>query len=140
MGKTETVTPNVDSSGNGYILKYDDPNMYFPKPYSKIVHALVTGEYGSAFVTWPERKRSWEIITDSSPSVCLDPPPEKVEVYIPAFLCDKTAPEICDQHETVADLYNVKLLAPPNTMNGTRILIYTKPSVIRAPPKCSCRS
>jgi len=102
------LTPKLDATGNGFILKYDDPNMYFPKPYSKIVHALVTADYSSAFVTWPECQRSWELITSTSPSVCLDPPPEKVSVYIPAFLCDKSAPEMCDQHETVADIYNVK--------------------------------
>merc|ERR1712228_282024 len=65
------------------------------------------------FVTWPECKRCWEIITDSSPSVCLDPPPGKVGVYIPAFLCDKTAPELCDQHITVADQYDKKFRCTP---------------------------
>jgi len=107
-GSEATMKPNVDSSGNGYILRYNDPNLYFPKPYSKIVNALVNADYGAAFVTWPECKRCWEILTASSPALCLDPPPGKVEVYIPAFLCDKTAPEICDQHETVEDLYDVK--------------------------------
>jgi glucose-6-phosphate 1-dehydrogenase len=107
-GSTFKVKPNVDSSGNGYILRYNQSNLYFPKPYAKIVKALLTGDYGAAFVTWPECKRAWEIITSSSPAVCLDPPPEKVEVYIPAFLCDKTAPEICDQHFTVKELYDVK--------------------------------
>merc|ERR1711862_418187 len=100
--------PKVDATGSGYILRYNDPTLYFPKPYAKIAKALVTGDYGAAFVTWPECQRSWEIITGSSPSVCLDPPPEKVEIYIPAFLCDKTAPDICDQHQTVAYMYNTK--------------------------------
>jgi glucose-6-phosphate 1-dehydrogenase len=107
-GATKAVKPAVDASGDGYILRYNDPNLYFPKPYAKIVKALVSAEYGQAFVTWPECQRCWEIITDKSPSVCLDPPPEKVEVYIPAFLCDKKAPELCDQHETVKDKYDVK--------------------------------
>jgi hypothetical protein len=106
-GATMTVTPQVDTSGNGYILRYDN-GLYFPKPYAKIVNALIEGEYRKAFVTWPECQKCWEILTDSSPSVCLDPPPGNVKVYIPAFLCDKTAPDICDQHETVKDKYDVK--------------------------------
>jgi glucose-6-phosphate 1-dehydrogenase len=105
QGATEKGKPDVDSTGNGYILRYSDPDLYFPKPYSKIAKALISGDYGAAFVTWPECQRSWEIITDFSPSVCLDPAPEKVEIYLPAFLCDKTAPAMCDQHETVKDKY-----------------------------------
>jgi len=107
-GATQKVRPAVDSSGNGYILRYNDTGLYFPKPYSKIVKALVTADYGAAFVTWPECQRCWEVLTSSSPSVCLDPAPEDVQVYIPPFLCDKTAPEMCDQHETVKDKYDVK--------------------------------
>jgi len=107
-GATLKVSPHVDAKGNGYILRYNDPALYFPKPYAKIAKALVNGDYGEAFVTWPECQRSWEIITGSSSAVCLDPPPEKVGIYIPAFLCDKTAPDFCDQHETVLDKYDVK--------------------------------
>merc|ERR1712216_930884 len=58
-GSVRKMTPNVDASGNGYILAYDDPNLYFPKPYSKIVNALVAGDYSAAFVTWEECERSW---------------------------------------------------------------------------------
>jgi len=112
-GATKAMKPAVDSSGNGYILRYNDPTLYFPKPYSKIVNALVTADYGVAFVTWPECQRSWEIVTGTSPSVCLDPPPENVEVYIPAFLCDKTAPAMCDQHTTVKDKYDTKYSCTP---------------------------
>merc|ERR1712100_908888 len=112
-GATMKMKPVVDSSGNGYILRYNDPTFYFPKPYAKIVKSLITADYGQAFVTWPEGQRSWEIITDKSPSVCLDPAPEKVKVYIPAFLCDKTAPELCDQRETVKDKYDVKYSCTP---------------------------
>jgi len=111
-GATVTMTPQVDKSGNGYILQYSD-QMYFPKPYAKIVNALVEGQYKKAFVTWPECKRCWEIVTGSSPSVCLDPSPQNVKVYIPAFLCDKTAPDICDQHETVNDKYTVTYSCTP---------------------------
>merc|ERR1712228_134141 len=102
-----------DSSGNGYIVRYNGPNMYFPKPYSKIVNALLTSNFESAFVTWPECQRCWEIVTGTSPAECLDPAPENVEVYIPAFLCDKTGPAMCDQHETVKDLYDVKFSCTP---------------------------
>jgi hypothetical protein len=112
-GATVSVKPEVDSKGTGYILRYNDTNLYFPKPYSKIIKALVSADYGAAFVTWPECQRCWEIVTDSSPSVCLDPAPKDVKVYIPPFLCDKTAPEVCDQHETVADKYDVKYSCTP---------------------------
>jgi len=106
--ETMTATAAVDATGTGFILRYNNASLYFPKPYAKIVNALVTADYGVAFVAWPECQRCWELITDKSPAVCLDPPPEKVEVYIPGFLCDKTAPEVCDQHTTVADKYNDK--------------------------------
>merc|ERR1712048_1461891 len=49
-GATVTMTPQVDKSGNGYILQYGD-QLYFPKPYAKIVNALVEGQYKKAFVT-----------------------------------------------------------------------------------------
>jgi len=104
---TMTVKPMVDGDGNGYIVKYDDPNLYFPKPYSKIVNALFTADYGSAFLTFEQCKRSWEIITGTSTAQCLDPKPEDVKVYLPAFLCDMEAPEMCDLHKTVQDLYEV---------------------------------
>jgi glucose-6-phosphate 1-dehydrogenase len=111
-GATMTVTPQVDASGNGYLLQYGN-SLYFPKPYAKIVNSLVTAQYKKAFVTWPECQRCWEILTDSGPSVCLDPPPENVKVYIPAFLCDKTAPDMCDQHQTVKDKYDVTFSCTP---------------------------
>merc|ERR1711971_518552 len=88
-GSTRMVAPHVDSAGNGYILRYEDPTLYFPKPYSHIVYALITADYGAAFVTWPECQRSWEVIAGSSPSVCLGPAPGKVKIYIPSFLCEK---------------------------------------------------
>merc|ERR1712048_1094427 len=107
-GQEKLVKPSVDSSGSGYILRYNDPTLYFPKPYSKIILALISADYGAAFVTWPECQRCWEIVTDAHSSMCLDPAPENVEIYIPSFLCDKDAPEMCDQHETVKDKYDVK--------------------------------
>lgn len=110
---TMTVKPMVDADGNGYIVKYDDPNLYFPKPYSKIIHALFTADYGAAFLTFDQCKRSWEIITDKSTALCLDPKPEDVKVYLPAFLCDMDAPEMCDLHKTVKDLYDVDYSCTP---------------------------
>jgi glucose-6-phosphate 1-dehydrogenase len=100
------MIPKVDQDGTGYILTYDDPALYFPKPYAKIVKALIDANYGAAFVTWPECQRCWEIVTGTSPSVCLDPAPQNVQVYIPSFLCDKVAPDFCDQHVNVEDLYS----------------------------------
>lgn len=100
------IAPEVDADGNGYILRYDDADLYFPKPYSKIVTALISGAYGAAFVTFPECKKTWEIVTGLSPSQCLDPKPEDVSVYLPAFLCDMDAPAMCEQHVTVQDLYD----------------------------------
>lgn len=100
------VVPSVDKDGNGVIVDYNDPKLYFPKPYSKIVTSVFDGDYGSSFLTFDQCKKSWEIVTGSSPSVCLDPKPEDVPVYLPAFLCDLQAPEMCDQHKTVKDLYD----------------------------------
>merc|ERR1712100_681230 len=100
-----SVAPTVDPDGNGVIVDYNDPDLYFPKPYSKIVTSLFVGDYGSSFLTFDQCKRSWEIVTGQSVSVCLDPKPEDVKVYLPAFLCDLPAPEMCDLHKTVKDLY-----------------------------------
>lgn len=100
------VVPSFDKDGNGVIVDYNDPKLYFPKPYSKIVTSVFDGDYGSSFLTFDQCKKSWEIVTGSSPSVCLDPKPEDVLVYLPAFLCDLQAPEMCDQHKTVKDLYD----------------------------------
>jgi len=111
--KTFTVKPEVSASGDGYILRYNDTSLYFPKPYGSISVALITGNYQNAFVTWPECKRCWQVLTASSSASCLDPSPEKVEVYLPAFMCDKTAPEMCDQHETVKDKYDAKYTCTP---------------------------
>jgi glucose-6-phosphate 1-dehydrogenase len=113
INSTSKFKPTVDAAGNGYILRYNQTDLYFPKPYAKIVNDLLSGDYQKGFVTWPECQRCWEIITGTSPSMCLDPPPEKVEVYLPAFLCDKTAPDMCDQHVTVKDQYDVKFSCSP---------------------------
>mmetsp|Transcript_879 Transcript_879/g.2010 ORF Transcript_879/g.2010 Transcript_879/m.2010 type:complete len:560 (+) Transcript_879:96-1775(+) len=108
-----SMTPSVSKAGSGFVLRYAGDSLYFPKPYSRIVRALLVGEYSAAFVTWEECERSWQIVTGSSPSVCLDPSPESVTVYIPSFLCDKPAPEFCEQHVTVQDQYDVKYKCTP---------------------------
>lgn len=105
--ETVTVKPSVDSDGNGFIIDYTNRNLYFPKPYSQILVALLSGKYGVRFNTWALCERSWEILTAGDTSVCLDPKPEDVKVYLPAFLCDMEAPEMCDTHKTVKDLYEV---------------------------------
>mmetsp|Transcript_13150 Transcript_13150/g.29950 ORF Transcript_13150/g.29950 Transcript_13150/m.29950 type:complete len:552 (-) Transcript_13150:126-1781(-) len=110
---TMKVTPQVSQDGSGSILRYVGNDLYFPKPYSRIIRALLVGDYSAAFVTWQECERCWQIVTSSGPSVCLDPPPQQVSVYIPSFLCDKQAPEFCEQHISVEDQYNTKLKCSP---------------------------
>jgi len=108
-GRTETWTPAVCDRGNGYILKYDDAGMYFPKPYAMMVSALLSGKYDVAFVTYPECRRGWEIVTRSSQSECLDPASQRVVVYKPPSECGNTPPKVCvdTPPRTVEDLYNV---------------------------------
>jgi len=105
--ETFAATPSVDVDGNGFIIDYTDPNLYFPKPYSQILVALLSGEYGVRFNTWAQCEKAWEILTAGDTSICLDPKPEDVNVYLPAFLCDMQAPEMCDTHKTVKDLYEI---------------------------------
>jgi len=115
LTKTVTVTPAV-TDGTGYIIDYNMENTYFPKPYSVMAGALLTGAYGQSFVTWAECLRSWEIVTDSSPSVCLDPAPERVELYRspsqegggPCSQNPISTENVCWQGTTVEDIYDVK--------------------------------
>lgn len=106
---TIRATPDVSLSGTGYILKYDDPGMYFPKPYANMAAALLTRDYGSAFVTYPECQKSWEILekhTSPGPAgSCLDPEPEGVPVYDIPEKCGHVAPDVCWENTTVEDLY-----------------------------------
>lgn len=112
--KTITVKPAV-VDGTGYIINYDMADMYFPKPYSVMAGALLTGNYEQSFVTWAECLRSWEIVTSSGPEVCLDPAPENVEVYRSPLeegsecLQNEGSDEnVCWQAPTVKDLYDVQ--------------------------------
>jgi len=106
-----TVSPAVDSEGNGYIIKYDSLNMYFPRPYSAMAASLLKGDYHAGFVTWPECQRSWEIVTMSNTSDCLDPAPERVGVYAAPSNNSKCKHEplskACWLSTTVKDLYEV---------------------------------
>merc|ERR1712232_1249197 len=77
---TREFTPAV-TDGTGFILNYNDPEIYFPKPYALMSAALLTRDYSKAFVTYPECHRSWEIVTASGPAECLDPAPQEVKVY-----------------------------------------------------------
>lgn len=114
VSKTVTVKPAV-TDGTGYIINYDMENMYFPKPYSIMAGALLTGDYGQSFVTWAECLRSWEIVTSSGPEVCLDPAPENVLVYRSPLEegdeCSQdgcSAENVCWQAKTVKDIYDVE--------------------------------
>lgn len=106
-GETITIEPSVSSDGNGYIVSYDPKAMYFPKPYAIMIGRMIEGNYGAAFVTYPEVHQSWIVVTAGDDSLCLDPKPEDVLVYNPPDSCGNTPPEVCYTGETVHDLYDV---------------------------------
>merc|ERR1712151_886587 len=59
-------------------------------------------------------QKSWEIITTSSPALCMDPAPEKVRIYKPPQDCGNTPPHVCYQgNQTVKDLYDVTFACTP---------------------------
>jgi len=114
LSKTVTVKPAV-TDGTGYIINYDMDDMYFPKPYSVMAGALLTGSYGQSFVTWAECLRSWEIVTSTGPEVCLDPSPERVRVYRSPLEegeeCSQdqcSTENVCWQKDTVKDIYDTR--------------------------------
>merc|ERR1712054_576151 len=72
-----------------------------------MISALLSGEYGQAFVTYPECHRSWQVVTGTSPAECLDPPPAKVAVYQPPAACKHTPLAVCYNGTTVEQLYDV---------------------------------
>lgn len=111
--KTMTVQPQVCPMGNGYILNYSNPDMYFPKPYAIMAAALLQEDYSKAFVSYPECHTSWQIVTASGNSECLDPPPQNVEVYSPPQTCGNVPPKVCFKNETVKDLYDVTFACTP---------------------------
>jgi len=100
------MTPAVSESGNGYIVNYSDPRLYFPKPYALMAASLLSREYEEAFVSYPECRRSWEIVTAGSPARCLDPGPGAVRVYQVPSKCGNTPPAVCWEKKTVQDVYN----------------------------------
>jgi len=114
--ETATVTPNVQA-GNGYILKYDSPDMYFPKPYGMMTAALLKADYSSAFVSYPECHASWEIVNADGSEQYLDPAPREVKVYKPPAACGNTPPNVCYQTNpegaTVRDLYDITFKCTP---------------------------
>jgi len=107
-----TATPAV-SKGNGFILNYSSPSLYFPKPYALMAASLLTRQYGTAFVSYPQCRRSWEIVTAASPAVCLDPTPEQVKVYKAPETCGNTPPAVCYEDHTVKYLYDVAFQCSP---------------------------
>jgi len=104
--------PEVSSSGNGYLLNYNKPGIYFPKPYAMMVAALLKADYSAAFVTYPECHESWRVVTARGDRECLDPPPENVKVYTPPASCGNKAPSVCfkkwgrSKNQTVQDIYD----------------------------------
>jgi len=105
-GETMTMKPSVSESGDGTVLSYDTDNLYFPKPYATMLARIIEGDYGTAFVTYPEVHQSWIIVTDGDESLYLDPAPETVRVYKDPQSCGNTPPEVCYLDETVQDLYD----------------------------------
>jgi glucose-6-phosphate 1-dehydrogenase len=112
-GQSVTMTPDVNSDGTGVILNYNDENMYFPTPYAMMMQALVTGNYGTAFSTWPQAHQGWKVVTGTSPSMCLDPAPSKVKVYEPPDACGHTPPEVCWSEKTVQEVYEDDFACTP---------------------------
>eukprot|EP00929_Paragymnodinium_shiwhaense_P006790 TRINITY_DN11074_c0_g1_i3.p1 TRINITY_DN11074_c0_g1~~TRINITY_DN11074_c0_g1_i3.p1 ORF type:complete len:548 (-),score=93.20 TRINITY_DN11074_c0_g1_i3:268-1911(-) len=103
-----SASPRVDASGTGTLFEYNDEQMYFPAPYANMIASLFGGEYGYAFVTYPECHRSWQVVNASN-GACLDPKPELVEVYQPPSTCGHQAPRICTENKTVSDEYTKAL-------------------------------
>jgi glucose-6-phosphate 1-dehydrogenase len=105
-GQTVAMTPDVSTDGNGIILNYSNPDWYFPTPYAMMMQALVTGNYGTAFGTWPQVQQQWVVVTGPSPSMCLDPAPDRVDVYQPPETCGNMPPNVCWLGVTVQDVYD----------------------------------
>jgi len=112
-GSIRTSPAVTVKDGSGYILNYSNPSLYFPKPYALMAAALLTRDYGSAFVSYPECRRSWNIVTASSTQVCLDPRPEMVRIYKAPSACGNAAPHVCWQNFTVEDMYNSTFKCTP---------------------------
>jgi glucose-6-phosphate 1-dehydrogenase len=103
--KNMTVTPEVNTTGSGYILNYSNPNVYFPKPYAMMAANLLQADYSTAFVTYSECHACWQVVTASGDQECLDPSPQRVKVYSPPSECGNTPPKVCFKNETVEYLY-----------------------------------
>lgn len=113
-GQTITVKPQVSSKGDGYILDYTKAtDMYFPAAYAQMLAALTKREYNEAFASFAECQQGWKIITESSPALCMDPPPEEVPIYRPPSDCGNTPPNVCWEGDTVKDRYDVTYACTP---------------------------
>merc|ERR1719356_1075825 len=69
---------------------------------------MIEEEYDKGYVTYPEVKQSWELITAGDEGICLDPPGGAVLIYTPPEDCGNTPPQVCypEGHRTVQDLYD----------------------------------
>lgn len=109
---TMTATPAV-VKGNGFVLNYSSPGLYFPEPYAMMSASLLGRQYTVAFPSYPQCRKSWEIVTSGSTSRCLDPPPAKVMVYKPPETCGHSPPDVCDTGRTVEYLYTDAFACSP---------------------------
>merc|ERR1719343_1674652 len=89
------------------VLEYDT-SKYFPNPYAVMLGSMIEEEYDKGYVTYPEVKQSWELITAGDEGICLDPPGGAVLIYTPPEDCGNTPPQVCypEGHRTVQDLYD----------------------------------
>lgn len=114
--------PQVNRTGTGYIIQYNNSLSYYPKPYGVMASNLITADYVTSFVTWDECKESWSIVnTTTGASTCLDPTPASTRIYGPRGQpnspspCDELdGPEhVCWSKDTVATLYDVTFACNP---------------------------
>merc|ERR1712151_579370 len=103
--KTAAVAPEPSTAqGNGYIVNYAAAKEYFPNPYAVLVSSLLTRNYGTSFVTWPECRRSWEIVDVGT---VLDPVPSKVPVYRTGLKWeDRTVQDLYDKQFACTAAHN----------------------------------
>merc|ERR1711966_224044 len=81
--------------------------MYFPAPYAVLIANLLTKQYSTSFGTFPECKLGWEIITSTSPAICMDPAPKDVKIYQNPDKCGNTPPQVCWEDYTVSNEYDI---------------------------------
>merc|ERR1711915_279570 len=75
--------------------------------------SLLTRQYGVAFVSYPQCRRSWEIVTAAAASECMDPSPTDVKVYKAPASCGNTPPAVCFENHAVEYMYDVVFKCTP---------------------------